>query len=230
MFNQDLVEMTITSCKRLNYFIQSMDSFFENMLDLRMLNRITCCDDHSSDADRAYMQQKYSDIEFIWSDQKGQPYSLRKLFSRLRSTFVLHWEDDFVLAERGEWITKCIRIMMDSDISSVILTPTHGEKRANSGGDYFVKMYEPKVAAACPNNECGYNRYYGQPMNPGFSLNPGLHRVSAIQSIEWPDCKHHEYNFARQYHDAGNRVAYLDRFYVQHIGLHSSFNLNQTER
>lgn len=176
------------------------------------------------------MARRFPAIEFVWSDQKGHPHSLRKLFGRLQSEFVLHWEDDFIIAEKGEWITKCLAVLGDQEISSVILTPTHGEKRTNAGGDYFVKMFNPKVAAACPNNRCGFDRETGQPMNPGFSLNPGLHRTSAIQSVEWPVCRHHEYTFAKQYHNAGHRVAYLDRWYVRHIGERSSFDLNGTER
>lgn len=221
--------MTITSCRRLDYFIRSMDSFFENMLDWRMLNRITCCDDNSSHSDRDIMIKRYPDIEFIWSDKIGHPYSIKKLFGRLTSEFVLHWEDDFILITKGDLITKCLAVFADYDVSSIILTHNHGERRTSLFGEYFLKMYDERVAKACP-RECGFNRELGQPMNPGFSLNPGLHRTSALKSIEWPVCKNHEYMFAKLYHDANYRVAYFGEWYVKHIGDISSFCLNGTER
>lgn len=224
------VEMTITSCKRLDYFIRTIDSILQNMEDIYLLNKITCCDDNSSQHDRDIMVEKFPEINFIWSDQLGHPYSLIKLFGQAKSEFILHWEDDFVLKDKGKIITKCLNILQDKEISSVILTKNHGIRRRNGNDEYFVKMYDKRVAAACPSNAAGFNRFIGQPANPGFSLNPGMHRRSAIQSVPWPICKQHEYNFAFNYHKAGYKVAYLDKFYVEHIGEISSFDLNKTGR
>jgi len=224
------VEMTITSCKRLDYFIRTIDSIFQNMEDIHLLNKITCCDDNSSQQDRDVMVQKFPNIHFIWSDRPGLRYSLTKLFGQAKSEFVLHWEDDFLLKNKSKIITKCLNVLQDKEISSVILTKNNGIKRRNGEDEYFVKMYDERVAAACPNNEVGFNRFIGQPMNPGFSLNPGMHRRAAIQSVPWPICKHLKFNFALNYYRAGFKVAYLDKFYVEHIGEISSFDLNKTKR
>lgn len=231
LLDKPLVEMTITSCRRLACFIRTMDSFYENMADAHFLCRITCIDDHSSIEDRTEMQKKYPKIEFIWAKQKGHPYALRELFSRLKSEFVLHWEDDFILLFKHDYIARCMAIInRHENVSSVILTPNDGERHTDEYGDYIIKMYDPRVAKACPTTKCGFNRIFGQPKNPGFSLNPGLHKVAAIQSILWPTCDHHESNFGFQYQAAGHRVAYLDKFYIEHIGKTSSYILNNTKR
>lgn len=228
--SDNLIEMTITSCKRLDYFIRTIDSLLQNMEDIDLLNKITCCDDNSSQQDRDIMLDKFPNIDFIWSDQPGYQYSIIKLFGQAKSEFILHWEDDFLLRNKSKIITKCLNILNDKEVSSVILTKNNGIKRKNDGGEYFIKMYGEHVAAACPNNAAGYNRFTGQPMNPGFSLNPGIHRRSSIQSIPWPTRKHSRFNFALDYHRSGFKVAYLDKFYVKHIGEISSFDLNKTER
>ena len=89
-----MITFTITTCKRLDCFLRTMDSL-DKLSDFNLVSRKILIDDCSTDSDRQRMEQVCGpDFEFVWRDEPGHDKSLRDLLSRIDSEYWLHWEDD----------------------------------------------------------------------------------------------------------------------------------------
>ena len=221
MLQHDSIEMIVTTCKRLHLFFQAMDSVFENVTDVGLLNRITCCDDNSSEEDRRAMKERYPDIEFIFRDgDKGQHVSIRQLYAR----------------EKGPHFTRCMNIInRHPEVTSVVLRRCNGEEHEDEFGKYYIKQYDPEERKRLYEEDkidYGFDWKNGQPIWPGWSTNSNVQLVAPLKEIPYPDYQH-EYRFAEAYHVAGYRVAYIDKWLARHIGVGdepSAYDLNKAHR
>ena len=219
----------MTTCKRIKYFIETVDSFFAHCTDSHLIKRIIVSDDSSTSDDRMAMKHRYPHFEFYHNDG-GQPQSLRFLFGCVDTEYLFHLEDDMVMKIDMDLINTSISILnegiVDSFISAHIVGTQSGavKRLSRNGWRYYVHEYEPD------------RRFWsdfskGNKSWPGFYLTAGLHRTSSIQSVAYRSVKQHERNFAVDYQKSGFKVAFnCGAKIFEHIGTCSSYYLTGCSR
>lgn len=223
-------EMTITTCRRIDCFMQAVESIYNNLQDIHLLRSITVFDDNSSDADRNKMQNTFPDLKYIWIDGTGHDKSLRQLHKHVSSEFLLTWEDDFVLGTKCNLVQRCLTVLENRFISAVIIRPCEGVKMTDSNGEpYYIKMYDSVIADYLINNRI--NGFTGlSPSWPGWSANVVFQRVQPLKKLQYPLHPNHEHTFARMYHDAGYRVAHISDIACYHLNKTSAYDLTGNYR
>jgi hypothetical protein len=208
------VTVTMTTSRRLNLFIKTINSFIHYCHDLDLIDDWICCDDRSSQADFDYMVRNYSFIKFIRSEIPGQAASLNLLFDQVKTEYCWHQEDDWEYLQGGEFIHKCFDVMnQDSQIKNVVLREWKGVYNKKGNVEYILHTYRPE---ADKNLAYLYDWSY-----PGFSLNPGLLHLPTIVSLgknEERTDRLFDRPMALKYEQAGFKRANLMGTYITHIG------------
>lgn len=120
--NNELV-LTMTSCKRLDLFIRTVQSFLICCTDHHKISKWICIDDNSSEEDRSEMQKVFPWIEYIFKtpEQKGHAKSMNILRvyvkEKYNPKYILHLEDDWKFVTKHDYISHCIDILEHNDKS-----------------------------------------------------------------------------------------------------------------
>ncbi len=226
-----LVTMSITTCRRLDLFMKTMDSFLANCLDHNLICKYICVDDNSSEGDRATMKKAYPFIDFIMKDdsEKGHAKSMQIIASKVKTPYLLHLEDDWVFFDKRDYISDMIEILEDDpQIGQVLFNenyaelptqtiagghPTHTTKRLK----YII--HEHCVTATAKRN---FRVKYGAKQHcnywPHYSLRPGLTATKIYKQLNYKDVVSFEYEFAQMYVSSGFKTAFLPGIHCKHIG------------
>jgi GR25 family glycosyltransferase involved in LPS biosynthesis len=107
------VTVTMTSCKRIDLFTKTVNSFINCCTDLEKVDEWIVIDDNSSDRDRERMKMLYPFINFIFKnpEQKGHAVSMNMLTKRIRTKYTFHLEDDWLFFDERNYITECKDIL-----------------------------------------------------------------------------------------------------------------------
>jgi GR25 family glycosyltransferase involved in LPS biosynthesis/glycosyltransferase involved in cell wall biosynthesis len=219
------ITLTITSCRRLDLFKRTVDSFLNCCEDIDRIGRFVCVDDGSSDADRRQMEARYPFFTFVFKTpaEKGHARSMNILRETVEGPFWLHLEDDWHFVVRDRYVGRALAILADdAAIGQVLFNRNYAETWADHGirgGDVRRTAreglrYRRHVHGPAP---------AGGPSNawwPHFSLRPSLMRTEAIKATGTfdEDAGHFELDFARRYADAGRVSAFLDTISALHTG------------
>jgi GR25 family glycosyltransferase involved in LPS biosynthesis len=229
-----IITLTITTCKRLSLFQDTMNSFLNCCLDLDLIDEWICVDDNSSEEDREKMKELYPFFTFIFKSEKdkGHPQSMNIILNAIKSPFFFHMEDDWKFFCQKPYLTQCLEVLsQDSQIGQCLLNKNYGETPehyAENGGFYkhthtgmtyviheyygteegmkkFVDKYGP-----CPN--CAYW--------PHFSFRPSLIRTGVLKRLGEFNTfvSHFEREYAERYIKAGFYSAFLDTIHCMHTG------------
>lgn len=105
----DCVTLTMTCSKRLHLFKQTLPSFVEKCKDIHLITKVVIFDDSSTNDDRFEMekivQQSFPNIniDFIYFDviptKYRHAYIMTHWFDALKTNFVFHLEDDFLMVD-----------------------------------------------------------------------------------------------------------------------------------
>ncbi|WP_249116025.1 glycosyltransferase [Azoarcus sp. L1K30] len=229
------VTFTITSCRRLDLFKVTVNSFLNCCEDVDRIRRWICIDDGSSEADRAEMARLYPFFEFVLKDasEKGHARSMNMLLDRIDTPYWLALEDDWQFVVKDRFFARMLAILHDDPAIAQVLfnrnyglipahiTLTGGESRTISqdGSRYVMHEYVPPesfdayLKAMPPGSRT--NAWW-----PNYSLHPSLSLVDKIRSIGRYDegGGHFEKEFADRFTAMGFRTAFLDSINVHHIG------------
>lgn len=106
---QDMVTLTMTCSKRLHLFKRALPAFVEKCKDLHLVTKVIIFDDSSTEDDRFEMERIVENafprinIDFVYFNQiptkYRHAYIMRHWFSSLKSNFVFHLEDDFLMTD-----------------------------------------------------------------------------------------------------------------------------------
>lgn len=244
--NPDTVTVTITSCKRLEYFIQTMDSFLRCLEDRETVSEWICIDDNSTAADRAQMAERFPFFRFIHKtpDETGHAKSMNRLLNEIDTRYVLHLEDDWDFS-RGFRLTTLTRLLRETHSHQLVLCPRPGCLPLCRSED-DVPVYEYVYAPHHPEKPESYRNYDllnpPEPARaadhgwwwPGFSLNPSVLDIDFFRTrVGLFDEKiafdTFEYDYAAHAHAAGARILVAD-YGVTHIGKQPAYVLNQMPR
>ena len=219
------ISFTVTTCRRLDLFMKTMDSFYGKCLDHDLLTEFVCSDDSSSDRDRDIMERRFPHFRFLWNSNTGHAQSLSRLISEVTTDYFLHYEDDWFLLEPGCHISNALDILKaNSSIRSVSLNWIRGRHRISpSGVGFCLHRYLSDAKTL--------DRKFGMPAWPGFTLNPSIHETRAVRATgPYPIRPFHEWCFSYAFLKRGFRTAFMDRKIIQHCGKVSAYEINGTSR
>jgi len=203
------VTFTVTTCRRLNHFIETMESFFKQCIDFSLISTYLLVDDNSSEEDRALMKEKYPFFQFIWKEpsQSGHASSLNIILKEVKTKYVLQWEDDwkidrpFSVKELVTFLTEKngfqVKFLNENERSEYLPYVEKGLTyveaipfepiRASASLDVCREMYisflreigRDDLAERVERKDYVYTGYWW----PGFALNPSLYNILDMRKI-----------------------------------------------
>ncbi|MDC3333060.1 glycosyltransferase family 25 protein, partial [bacterium] len=225
-----LVTFTITTCKRIELFKRTMNSFLGCCEDLNRIDRWICVDDNSSVEDREEMQKLYPFFEFVWKtpEDKGHAQSMNILRSMVNTPFFYHMEDDWQYFTKRPYITDCLRVIeQNGRFGQCLINRNYAETSADIdilGGRFcaaedfrfYVHEFYDKMEE--------FYKKYGRGMQcgywPHYSLRPGLSRTKIYSDVgEFKtQVPHFEMEYAYRYTASGYETTFLENIHAIHIG------------
>lgn len=226
-----VVTVTITSCKRLPLFIQTIDSFIRCCVDKILIKEFICIDDNSSEDDRTVMVEKYPFIKYVFKseDEKGHAKSMQMITDMVTTPYMFHLEDDWLTTNRI-CLSDLIEILgNDVSIKQVVLNRNYQEiptisvvggiERYTRGNlRYFVHEH----SSTSEQRDEMVQRHGKDKLFcdywPHFSLNPSLIDTSIFKVLQFKDVPGFERQFAEEYVRCGWVTAFCQELNCHHIG------------
>lgn len=217
------IVLTITSCKRLELFIRTVQSFLVCCTDNNLIYKWVCVDDNSSDVDRIEMQRMFPWIDYIFKDetQKGHAKSMNILRTYVKNKYnpdyILHLEDDWKFITKYNFITHSMNVLKVKNIGQCLFNMNYAETEEDSirGGilkciDNTFYLEHEYLIPSDKNKQASYW--------PHFSMRPGLLRAE-IWNEEFPENSNHfEIEFAYKYITNNWITAFLPSITCVHTG------------
>ena len=221
--NSDIL-LTITSCKRKNLFIRTVDSLSSKIQDISKISQIICIDDQSSKEDISFLKNRYPWIKFIVKSEsdKGHKKSMQMIYNLLKEKeqikYWMHLEDDWEFFIEDNYITKSIEYLNkysnSHNVKQILFNKGYSEilndetwicgEILEDGLSLHVKDQE--------NAPCGYW--------PHYSFRPSITLKNTIMELGdfYSPSTFFELAYAYKYFEAGYKSAYFDRVSCIHIG------------
>jgi GR25 family glycosyltransferase involved in LPS biosynthesis/glycosyltransferase involved in cell wall biosynthesis len=231
------VTVTITTCRRLDLFEQTMDSFLTHCLDRDQIDRWICIDDGSTAKDRRRMQERYPFFEFILKPRRdaGHARSMNMLRDEVSSPLWLHLEDDWRFFIDDHYVSRARAVLADDpSIAQVLFNRNYAEKLDDRdvGGGYPKRTEADRTPYRLHQHaDPGTPEYHdavnalpvGRGSNiwwPNFSLRPSIMRTKALKKLGPfnEEADHFELDLARRFTAAGLRSAFFDKTTCVHLG------------
>ena len=235
-----IVTFTITSCKRLDLFEKTMNSFINCCIDINKIDKWFCVDDNSSDEDRQKMKKNYPFFTFYWKNinEKGHPRSMNIIRESVKTEYIFHIEDDWKFFHRKSYITDCMEVLLsDESIGQCLINRNYAEtlddtrivggypNKTKRGIGYCVHEYAPDQFS----KEAFINKYKSNSNSnnffnccywPHFSFRPSLLKKQVLMKIGSynENISHFEMNYSYKYVNNGYKSCFLNGIYCIHIG------------
>jgi glycosyl transferase family 25 len=229
-----LVTFSVTSCKRLDLFTQTINSFMACCTDWHMIDRWICVDDNSSTEDRIMMQKMYPFFEFYMKsfDEKGHPQSMNIIRDMVKTPYLFHIEDDWSFFSKKSYISDCLDVLShDENLMQCLVNKNYAEvekdvcilggdpKTSTGGVRYFVHVNantEEEKIAFVEKYGSGLSQYYW----PHYSFRPSLINTRVFRELGQYNetVSHFEMEYAYRYVEKGWKSAFLEGIYCIHIG------------
>ena len=226
------IALTITTCKRVELFERTVESFRRCCRDHERIQEWICIDDSSSAEDRARMKARFPFFTWVWKDEKtrGHAHSMNLLAELVRAggfEYVLHLEDDWEFFETRDWIGDALDVLAQHpDCGQVLLNRNYAEvpedrdihgglvRTTPRGTGYRLHVHDTAAVTHGRSNAWW----------PHYSLRPSLTRAEVFQRVGRfdPGVDHFELDYARRYQQAGFCSAFLDTIGLKHIGKHTA--------
>jgi GR25 family glycosyltransferase involved in LPS biosynthesis len=220
------VFFSITSCKRLNLFKQTMNSILNQWTDIEKVDYWYCVDDNSSIEDRAEMMHDYPWFDYYMKsiDEKGHRSSMNIIWNKLQQlkpTYWIHMEDDFLFHKKMDYVTTSITALTElgaNNVKQVLFNRNYSETIDDYGITGHTMSKLTNIVIHKHNHvKHGYrNCHYW----PHYSFRPSMVLTSAILELG-------DYNSANQFFEmdyaekwavSRYKSAFFDRITNRHIG------------
>jgi len=230
-----VITVSVTTCKRMDLFQQTINSFINCCKDIDMVDKWICVDDNSSEKDRAKMKELYPFFEFYFKtpEEKGHPQSMNIIRRIVDTPYLFHMEDDWKFFEKRKYLTDCLEILQqDDNIGQCLINRNYAETErditiagglfevTNSGLRYFRHEFS--------NNQNELNNFrnkYGTGVSqctywPYFSFRPSLIKTKIFNEIgEFNEkVSHFEMDYCSRYTNQKYVSVFLEGIYSIHIG------------
>lgn len=228
--NIKLITLTITCGRRLELFLQTLESFFRCCSDPWLIAKFICVDDNSSKEDRIIMKERWPFLTFInkTEETKGHFSSMQILRDVVDTKYMFHLEDDWLFYNEI-CLSELLEILDDDNkIGQVLVNRNYTESPSDNivGGiekftqsnlRYFIHEY---ITSTSENQDfiCRYGNVINCNYWPHFSLRPSLINVKIFQDNYFKNVAHFEMDFAKRYVQQGYVSAFLQDSSCKHIG------------
>lgn len=229
------VTLTITTCKRLDLFERTVNSFLNCCLDIDSIGRFICVDDNSSENDRQRMQSQYPFFEFILKGTagKGHARSMNMLIDAVSTPYWLHLEDDWHFLVNAPYIARAQAVLdCEPSVAQVAFNRNYAEtledrklvggtlhRHSETGQRYLLHEYVPDAQ-----RETFFARFaIGSLSNcwwPHFTFRPSLMKTEQIRTLGRfsEELAAFEHEFSARYLAAGLSTAFFDSVVCLHTG------------
>jgi GR25 family glycosyltransferase involved in LPS biosynthesis len=240
-----LITFSITTCKRLNLFTSTINSFLNCCKDLYMIDEWICIDDNSSEEDRIKMKELYPFFNFYFKtkNEKGHPQSMNLIKKMVKTPYLFHIEDDWKFIEKKDYLTECLSVLAHNfKIGQCLINKNYVEKpdeiRLSKGGEFKVshkgvRYYIHEYVTTDEQRINWHKKHgYGTHCNywPHFSFRPSLLRTKILHELGDfnENISHFEREYSIRYINKGYVSAFLENIYCLHTGrLTSEINNKQ---
>lgn len=215
--------LTMTSCKRLHLFKQTVNSMLNTWIDLPLIEYFFVVDDNSDEEDRNEMINEYKFIDFYMKneDEKGHLCSMNIIYNKLKELDVKYWihvEDDFLFFYSTTYVT--------TGINGLNSLGSFNVKQIMFNRNYIETIDQINIPGHIPYSDNTYAlhdyklngtacRYW-----PYFSFRPSIIDAKTIISLGNFDSSNvfFERDYANKYNNAGYKTAFLNSVTSIHIG------------
>jgi len=218
------VIMTITTCKRLYLFKQTMNSILHTWKDLSLVTTILCVDDNSSEEDRRAMRSLYPFIEFYMKTpaEKGHRQSMNIIWDYLHKKKPIYWvhmEDDWFFYREDSYISKSIAVLdkyQDKGTHQILYNRNYAETFRDFQSNGGIPLEPGFILHEKSDTVPGRNSAYW----PHYSFRPSMVRVAPILELGNYDSPNtfFERDYANRYFAANYTSAFFDTITSFHIG------------
>lgn len=136
--NKKEILLTMTTCKRLDMFRDTMNSILLNfpLKELLLIDTFYIVDDGSSEEDRKKMKEEFEWCEFVFNPPLGHSNSMNCIYDKaLEYKYVIGLEDDFYFFEKRNYISESIKVLEnDQKVSQIVFNRCNQE----------VDLYDPR--------------------------------------------------------------------------------------
>ena len=219
------VFLSITSCKRYDLFIKTVDSFLICCKDIHLIDYFFCIDDNSSDIDKENMSIKYPFFKFYFKteSEKGHLNSINLIWNKLnelKPKYWIHLEDDWLFIKPCDYINKCINFLennKNNNIHQILFNKNYGETincynlvgGSNLNDDFILHI---KDESDLQSANCAYW--------PHYSFRPSMILTETILKLgNYNSCNiFFERDYANKYYNNGYKSAFFNEITCLHIG------------
>lgn len=217
---------TITSCKRLDLFTQTMNSFMQNCTDISSISFFLCVDDNSSDKDRETMQRLYPFMHFYLKGEheKGHRESMNIIWNKLddlNPKYWMHMEDDWFFIKKEKYVGRSINALhqLESEnVSQILFNRNYAEEFSDNAQLCGGKRADNNLLLHIHNEEGlrGPNSAYW----PHYSFRPSLIKWATIKKLGNYDSQNQffEKDYADKYTESGYKSAFYNEITCLHTG------------
>ena len=219
------VFLSITTCKRLDLFKQTINSILNTWTDLDKVNYFFCVDDFSSEKDREYMQQTYPFFKFYLKTEekdKGHRASMNiiwKRINKMKPKYWIHLEDDWLFFKRDDYVSKGMQILTQhayDNIHQVLFNRNYAETYEDwviNGGELIAPGVLKHIKS---NTIAGATCSYW----PHYSFRPSIVRADIILGLGNFNSINNffERDYADRYFAKGYMSAFFNGISSIHIG------------
>jgi hypothetical protein len=220
------IMLTMTTCKRLDLFQQTVNSILRTWTDLDQVDMFFCVDDNSSESDRDIMRSQFPFFEYYMKGptEKGHRESMNIIWNKLKEVnpeYWIHLEDDWLFFKREAYIGRSIKTLETykyKNVHQILFNRNYGELYATHGWDIgggllldnktLLHVKDMKVQ--------GRNSTYWS----HYSFRPSMVRVSKILELGNYDSPNtfFEQEYANRWTTRGFQSAFFNTISCLHIG------------
>ena len=218
-----LIVLTITTCKRYNLFVKTVNSILNTWSDLELIDEWVVVDDNSSKEDRKLMVDKYPFINFYMKsyDERGHLQSMNIIYNYLqvnKPKYWIHIEDDMLFFLKHDYISAAMQAISELNsfnVKQIIFNRNYAETfdHINLKGHINYENIDLALHNYKPKGQCC--TYW-----PNFSFRPSLIDVESILSIGSFTSTNtfFEFDYALKYTEKDYRSAFFNMITHLHIG------------
>ena len=217
------VMLSITSCKRLDLFTETVNSILNHWTDADQIESWFCVDDNSSKEDRAKMKKLYPWMTFYHKtpEEKGHRQSMNIIWNKMKETkpkYWIHMEDDFLFHTKRSYVSDSIKFLQSqTNIKQVLFNRAYSETIR----DVDMRGYLPVSPGYVVHDyKIGQFPYRNCHYWPHYSFRPSMIDVQTVLSLGNYDSPNtfFEMDYAGKWVDAGYKSAFFDMVTCRHTG------------
>ena len=186
---KDTITLTMTCSKRLHLFKQALPSFAEMCTDSHFITKVILFDDSSSEDDRYEMEKLVEqtfptlNVDFIYFDtiptKYRHAYIMRHWHDSLKTNFVFHLEDDFLMIDKFS-LKECIDVIKnDWEVYHIGFFQT-------------LRKFPEEYLIEYKNTEFGKNKEIIYPKNSNYWIVPYIETRGIAESMFYDEVRSRE--------------------------------------